>query len=108
MTNVHVGIQLGREPARLEFGGPAVHRRPGERSVYPTWGEVSSDNDVEMFRQAKRMLNRIDASVVGPALDAQPLLAIFDLTGGDGDGDGGGARCARVDPPAIEWSVPPL
>ena len=54
-----------------------------------------------MFRRAKLMLNRIDASVVGSALDAERLLARVDLTGDDG-----GPRCARVDPPAIEWSVP--
>ena len=123
MTNVHVGIQVGREPAQLvkadasevhwdldidaavrdgqfEFRGPAVQGNRGERFVYLTWGEVSRDNDFEMFRRAKLMLNRIDASVVGSALAAERLLARVDLTGDDG-----GPRCARVDPPAIEWSV---
>lgn len=124
MTNVHVGMQVGREPAplvkadasevhweieldvtvregQLEFRGPAVQGKRGERFVYLTWGEVSRDHEFEMFRRAKLMLNRIDAAVVGSALDAGCLLARVDLTGGDG-----GPRCARVDPPAIEWSVP--
>jgi len=125
MTNVHVGIQLGRAPAQLmkanasevhweldiqafvrdgqvEFRGSAVQGRRGERFVYLTWGEVSRDNEFAMFRRAKLMLNRIDASVVGSALDAQRLLARVDLTSDDG-----GPRCARVDPPAVQWSVPP-
>lgn len=92
MTNVHVGIQVGSEPvqlvktdasevhgeldidavvrdARLDFRGRAVHGKRGERFVYLTWGEVSRVNEFEMFRRAKLMLNRIDASVVGSALD---------------------------------------
>ncbi len=124
MTNVHVGVQVGREPAQpvkadasevhweldidaivrdgqVDFRGPAVQGKRGERFIYLTWGEVRGDNEFEMFRRAKLMLNRIDASVVGSAIDADRLLARVDLTGDDG-----GPRCARVDLPAIEWSVP--
>ena len=124
MANVHVGVQVGREPAQLvradspevrwdldvdavvregqhDFRGPAVHGKRGERFVYLTWGEVHLDARFEMFRRAKLMLNRIDEGVVGRAVDAGRLLARVDLTGGDG-----GPRCARVDPPAIAWSVP--
>ncbi len=123
MTNVYVEVQVGREPAelvkadasearwdvdidaivrdgRLEFHGPGVQGKRGERFIYLTWGEVSRDNEFEMLRRAKLMLNRIDESVVGSAFDAGRLLAKVDLTGDDG-----GPRCARVDPPAIEWSV---
>ncbi len=54
-----------------------------------------------MFRRAKLMLNRIDDNVMKSAIAEGRLLAEIDLTGDDG-----GPRCARVDPPAIEWSVP--
>lgn len=124
MTNVHVGLQVGREPAELvkadsseavwgldidavegeggfDFRGPTVHGKRGERFIYLTWGEVSRANEFEMFRRAKIMLNRIDESVMRLALDAGHLFARVDLTGDDD-----GPRCARVDPPAIEWSVP--
>jgi hypothetical protein len=124
MANVHVGVQVGREPAQLvradspevrwdldvdavvregqhDFRGPAVHGKRGERFVYLTWGEVHLDARFEMFRRAKLMLNRIEDGVVRQAVDAGRLLARVDLTGGDG-----GPRCARVDPPAIAWSVP--
>lgn len=124
MANVHVGVQVGREPAQLvradasearwdldidaveregqlDFRGPAVQGKRGERFVYLTWGEVSPHSEFEMFRRAKLMLNRIDEGVMGEALDGGRLLARVDLTGDDG-----GPRCARVDPPAIDWSVP--
>lgn len=124
MANVHVGVQIGREPAQLvkadaseahwdleidaveregqiDFRGPVVQGKRGERFVYLTWGEVSPHSKFEMFRRAKLMLNRVDDGVMGKALETGRLLARVDLTGGDG-----GPRCARVDPPAIEWSVP--
>lgn len=124
MTNVHVAVQVGREPSdlvkadsstawwdldvevfvrggQLEFRGPVVQGKRGERFIYLTWGEVTGNNEFEMFRRAKLMLNSIDENLVGSALDAGHLLVRIDLTGADG-----GPRCARVDPPAIEWSVP--
>jgi Family of unknown function (DUF5990) len=123
MTNVHVGVQVGREPAELvkadahraswafdidvverdgdvDFRGPIVQGKRSERFIYLTWGEVSPGGEFEMFRRAKLMLNRIDAEVVDSALTKGHLLAKIDLTGDDG-----GPRCARVDPPAISWSA---
>lgn len=124
MNNVHVGLQVGREPAELvkadasearwdfvieaviregqpDFRGRAVHGKRGDRFLYLTWGEVNHDDGFEMFRRAKLMLNRIDENVMQSAIAEGRLLARIDLTSDDG-----GPRCARVDPPAIEWSVP--
>ena len=124
MTNVHVGIQVGREPAELvradeseacwvfdidavvrdgavDFRGPVVQGKRHERFIYLTWGEVTRNDEFEMFRRAKLMLNRIDGEVVESALTGGRLLARIDLTADDG-----GPRCARVDPPAIAWSAP--
>jgi len=53
-----------------------------------------------MFRRAKLMLDRVDPTVMHKAIRTGHLSAVVDLTGGDG-----GPRCARVDPPAIEWSA---
>jgi len=124
MSNVHVGVQLRREPVDLaradaaevrwgidvdvmvhdgdlDFRGPVVQGRRGERFVYLTWGEVHPGGAFEMFRRAKLMLNRIDPDLVRSALGADGLEARVDLTGTDG-----GPRCVRVDPPAIVWSAP--
>jgi hypothetical protein len=124
MDNVHVGIQVRRDPCDLvradraeaqwetdvdvirspegavDFRGPAVQGKRGDRFVYLTWGHVHADGRFEMFRRAKLMLNRVDPGLVGRAVARGRLDARVDLTG-----DGGGPRCARVDPPAIEWTV---
>ena len=124
MENVHVGVQIGREPAQLvpgdvsetswevdleivrkeravDFRGPAVHGKRGERFIYLTWGDVSPDNKFEMFRRAKLMLDRIEPQLIQSAMETGCLEATVDLTGNDG-----GPRCARVDAPAVAWSVP--
>lgn len=113
-ADVHVGVQLGREPADLvradaesvrweldidvverdgvpDFRGPAVHGRRGERFVYLTWGE-GRGSDFAMFRRAKLMLGDI------PDPKAPAVLARIHLTD-----EHGHARCARLDPPALEW-----
>ena len=124
LENVHVGVQVRRDPAALmradaltahwdldvevvhtdtglDFRGPAVQGKRGERFLYLTWGEVHADGAFEMFRRAKLMLNRIEPELVESAEATGCLAATVDLTG-----RGGGPRCARVDPPAIVWSVP--
>jgi len=126
ISNVHVGVQLRRDPTQLksadavevsweidievverdrqlDFRGPAVQGKSGDRFIYLTWGNVDSEGVFEMFRRAKLMLNRIDAHEMQAALEADCLVARVDLTGDDG-----GPRCARVDPPAIHWSTPIL
>jgi Family of unknown function (DUF5990) len=123
MDDVHVGVQVRRDPWHLvpadrtratwtvdvdviatddglDFRGPAVQGRHGERFVYLTWGNVDADGNFEMFRRAKLMLDRINPVVVAAARRAGELRARVDLTADDG-----GPRCARVDPPAVEWSV---
>jgi hypothetical protein len=123
MDNVHVGLQVRRDPAELvradasearwevdvdvirkdgdlDFRGPAVQGKRGERFLYLTWGNVGSGNEFEMFRRAKLMLDRVDVGLMESAARAGRLSAVVDLTGGDG-----GPRCARVDAPAITWST---
>jgi hypothetical protein len=125
LTNVHVAVQerseaigqvAGDAPAArweldvdvvtgpeggLDFRGPVVHGKRGERFIYLTWGDVGRNGSFEMFRRAKLMLNRIDAAIVHAAMQPDSsLVAAIDLTD-----ERGGPRCARVDPPALTWSV---
>jgi Family of unknown function (DUF5990) len=125
MENVYVGVQLRREPAQLvradatqarwefdvdevrnnghlDFRGPAVQGRRGERFIYLTWGDLDAVHGFEMFRRAKLMLDRIEPELIESAARLGRLAATVDLTD-----ELGGPRCARVDPPAIVWSVPP-
>ncbi|MDW3216737.1 MAG: DUF5990 family protein [Ilumatobacteraceae bacterium] len=123
MNNVHVGVQQRREPVSLvradadrarwdisvdvvdrngsvDFRGPEVQGKTGDRFVYLTWGEVGPDGSFEMFRRAKLMLNCVEPDLIESARTGGTLVADIDLTGHDG-----GPRCARVDPPAVSWSV---
>ena len=122
MENVHVGVQLRRDPwalvpgdrdatweldidvvrvdGDLDFRGPAVQGRRGDRFVYLTWGDVGQEGEFEMFRRAKLMLDRIDRVLLDAAVAGRGLNARVELSD-----DRGGPRCARVDPPAVEWSV---
>ncbi len=112
--DIHVGVQLRREPAELvaadapmarwevdvepierdgerDFRGPAVQGRRGQRFVYLTWGEVR-DGTFSMFRRAKLMLE----DVPDPARET--VIARVDLTD-----ECGMPRCARLRAPALEW-----
>ena len=117
--DVHVALQVRQEPVGLvpgdaesarweadvrlidgDFRGPAVHGRRGERFLYLTWGQVDAGGGFAMFRRAKLVLDRIDPAVVAAAGPDGDLVATVDLTD-----EHGCPRCARVDPPAITWSV---
>jgi hypothetical protein len=117
--NVHVGIQVGKEPRELvrgdadtsswtvpievvvrdggvDFRGPAVQGRLGARFIYLTWGDVAEDGSFTMFRRAKLMLADLQPLI---AADADRAVATVDLTD-----DCGGPRCARLRPPALQLS----
>ncbi len=112
--DIHVGTQLRREPAELvpadaasarweleievleregglDFRGPAVQGRRGERFVYLTWGELR-DGTFTMFRRAKLMLLDV------PDPSRPSVTARVDLTD-----ESGMPRCARLRAPALTW-----
>jgi hypothetical protein len=123
MENVHVGVQLGKEPVglvrgdmasarwevdvlplvddvgRIDLRGPAVQGKRGERFLYLTWGDVGPDGSFAMFRRAKLMVSDIDRGLLEAAVETDgQLVAMIGLTD-----DCGGPLCARVRPPAIRW-----
>ena len=123
--NVHVAVQVEREPeglvagdadeaawdlevaavrgsdGDLDFKGPAVQGKRGDRFLYLTWGDVRADGTFVMFRRAKLMLARVDPGLIDDvSRRGATLVATVDLTDGRG-----GPRCARVDPPALTWSA---
>ena len=121
--NIHVGIQRKRDvveqiPAdtveatwdleidvtskdgALDFRGPFVQGKRGDRFLYLCWGTVA-DGDFTMFRRAKLMLSAVETATLRRADRAgHGLVGRLGLTGGDG-----GPRCAAVRPPAIEWTA---
>lgn len=106
--DVHVGVQLGKEPTQLvpadaaraewvievrvkqtaagwDFAGPAVHGRRGERFVYLTWGNVGPGG-FELIRRLKIRLGSLDPEMVAAAeLGGSPIrlrIALTDRHGG--------------------------
>jgi Family of unknown function (DUF5990) len=117
--NVHVGVQVGRETCDLtpgdaetavwtisleliegdgdvDFRGPAVQGRRGERFVYLTWGNVDEEGMFTMLRRAKLMLADIEPLLHSGSTSDRRIIATIDLTD-----DCGGPRCARLRSPAL-------
>ena len=121
-ANIHVGVQrrdevidivpgdadeavweFPIEAAGVDFRGPHVQGRRGDRFLYLSWGTVDDNGTFAMFRRAKLMLAAVDRDVLDAA--EQPghrLQATLSLTGGDGE-----PRCAALRPPAVSWTAEP-
>ena len=85
----------------LDFGGPYIHGRRGDRFLYLSWGTVDAAGTFTMFRRAK--LNFAD---VPPAVLAEAASGDSTLVGQLGLTDGwGNPICARVRPPIVTWTV---
>lgn len=85
----------------VDFRGPYLHGKAGERFIYLSWGAVAEDGRFEMFRRAKLHLAPLDEQAVQQALDkAEVMEARLDLTD-----QRGGPLCASVRPPTVRWQV---
>jgi hypothetical protein len=123
--NIHVGVRHRTGPVELvpgdapcarweldvatrpdtdgavDFGGPFVRGKRGERCLDLVWGEVGDDGSFALFRAAKLRLADIDPSVVRAALrPGRRLVGRLGLTDAKGH-----PRCASVRPPDITWSA---
>jgi hypothetical protein len=115
-SNVHVGLQVGRNAAGLvrgdagsatwvtevaviddrdggDYRGAAVQGRRGERFMYLTWGTVEGRR-FTMFRRAKLMLNDLPAAL----RSKQAVVVELPLTQEDGS-----PRCARIPVHLLTW-----
>lgn len=121
--NVHVGVQRAREVVDLvagdaasagwtlevtvkhltdglDFGGPFVHGRRGERFLYLSWGVVEA-GAFEMFRRAKLVFADAGPATLATAVEAGSLRCRVRMTDACGS-----PRCARVRPPDAVWTAP--
>ncbi len=125
LENVHVGIGPRDDPAELfpgdapsanwrfevkptwgtdrsiDFRGPLVAGRRGDRFLYLNWGTVAENGTFKLFRRATIGLSELHPSPVEQALDRQAgLRCTIHLTDAKGN-----PICARLRPPAIEWRI---
>ena len=122
---VHVGIQRGQEvvdrvrgdapeavftfevevkPAKdggLDFRGPYVHGKAGDRFLYLSWGSLQTNGMLDMFRRAKLKFDTIDPADIQRAVDTGALLeGRLPMTD-----KWGCPVCATVRPPVLQWRV---
>jgi Family of unknown function (DUF5990) len=87
----------------LDFRGPFVHGKRGERFVYLSWGQVGLNGVFEMFRRAKLHLSALAERDVARAVETgSGIDAVLDLTD-----EQGGPLCAAVRPPRVQWRLTP-
>jgi hypothetical protein len=119
--NVHVGVQRLREVVDLQpgdaatagwsfdvvakgsgddidFGGPFVHGRRGDRFIYLSWGVVEAGG-FRMFRRAKLHFGDAGPGVLASAVESGRLRCRVRMTDRSGN-----PRCARVRPPDAVWT----
>lgn len=85
----------------LDFGGPAVRGRRGDRHIGLAWGAMPNEDAFELFRGAKLRLDAVDAAIVREAnRPGMRLVARLGLTDAQGY-----PRCASVRPPDVVWTA---
>jgi hypothetical protein len=86
---------------RLDFRGPLVDGKRGDRYLYLNWGTVPNDGSFKLFRRAKISLSELPPELLEAALTGEAkLAATVDLTDGKGN-----PTCARFRPPDIAWRL---
>lgn len=119
--NVHVGVQRGQQvvdlvvgdatgaewslgvtikhvDGGLDFAGPFVHGRRGDRFIYLSWGVVNGA-EFQIFRRAKLHFADVTPDVLASATRTGPLRCRVLMTDSCGN-----PRCARVRPPNAVWT----
>lgn len=79
----------------VDFRGPYVQGKRGDRFVYVSWGLADDPDDFGMYRRAKVILDEIPTAL----LDGSDLVASIQGTSADG-----GPVCARVRPESVAWT----
>jgi Family of unknown function (DUF5990) len=94
-------IAVRRHQSDLDFGGPFVRGKLGDRHIGLAWGEVPNDGTFRLFRGAKLRLDAIEPALIDQASRAGThLVGRIGLTDANGN-----PRCASVRPPNIAWST---
>jgi uncharacterized protein DUF5990 len=124
-SGIHVGVQRGTDVVDLvdgdegeavfdleldvvaggdgdvDFRGPSVFGRKGERFLYLTWGEVDSDGTFAMFRRLKLHLSPLLEQFTPDTLTgAKKIQAVLELSDTRGR-----PLAASVRPPWVTWRL---
>jgi hypothetical protein len=87
----------------IDFGGPFVQGRPGERFVYLCWGTCDESGAWTMVRRAKIPLAGITVTLAERAMrSGQAIETALEMTDARG-----GPVCASYPPDRIAWRIVP-
>jgi hypothetical protein len=90
-----------RDEGDIDFAGPFVKGKRGERFLYLSWGTVGDLGAFTLFRAAKLWLSEVDQAVIQEAMRSDlRLVGSLGLTDRKGH-----PLCASVRPPVIVWSA---
>jgi hypothetical protein len=89
-------VDVVRKADSLDFRGPHVFGRPGERFLYLNWTGGTGGGRIKL------QLVPIDTELIEPALTGGTLVADLNLTGSKG-----GPVYASVRPPTLTWRFEP-
>jgi uncharacterized protein DUF5990 len=96
-----VDVTVRETDGGRDFGGPFVSGNRTDRHLGLRWLGRAPSGQVELFRGAKLRLIDVAPNLVEEALrTGGTLVGRVVLTD-----EHGWPRCARVRPPAIEWSI---
>jgi len=124
-AGVHVAVQRANRPAELldpqpadvpsatwileatvvdrpggpDVRGPYLQGGPGKRFIYLSWVAIDAEGTPTLFRRAKLFLADVDPNVLTAAISSGELVGRLGLTDAKGN-----PVCARVAPPAVQWS----
>jgi Family of unknown function (DUF5990) len=95
-------VDVVRKPEGVDFRGPYVFGRRGERFLYLNWGRRTDDGwaSGEGSGRVKLQLLPIDATLIESALEGGTLVADLDLSN-----DKGGPVYATVRAPKLTWRI---
>jgi len=92
---------VGEPDGEVDFRGPFIHGRRGERFVYLSWGEVGDDGRFAMFRRLKlHLAPLVEQFPSGNVLAAKRIQAVLELTDTRGR-----PLAASVRPPWVTWRL---
>ena len=97
--DLEIDVEAGAEGA-IDFRGPYVHGRGGERFLYLSWGEVDAEGTFTMFRRVKLHLRPLAEQYQAKLPKAKRVEAYLELTDPKGR-----PVAASVRPPWVTWRL---
>lgn len=96
-----VPVRVVREDGRLDFRGPSVNGKRGDRHIYLNWFNREPDGQLRLFRRGKVMLEGLDPRLVEQAERSDAALrCTINLTN-----EKGLPTTARFWPQDLDWRV---